>query len=194
MLAGSKRGGHNRRIFHAASNKDQNMATPEDCAEDIFLLDGKIRPNVMDESTVRVLRESVRYARSTRWDSVRSPHLFMGLLAAPDSSIGCWGDRLGADLPRLLEQFAELFHQDDADDESYLNLNREFLSDNVIRLLREAYCRAQEHGREILPIDLLIALFTTPNSIVAECFERIGVTAAKLTELAVIAERHGEKR
>jgi hypothetical protein len=38
------------------------------------------------------------------------------------------------------------------------------------------------------PMDLLISLLTTPNSIVAECFERIGVTAAKLTELAVIAE------
>ena len=45
-------------------------------------------------------------------------------------------------------------------------------------------------GREqVSPMDLLITLFTTPNSIVAECFERIGVTAAKLTELAVLAER-----
>jgi hypothetical protein len=38
-------------------------------------------------------------------------------------------------------------------------------------------------------MDLLITLFTAPNSIVAECFERIGVTAARLTELAVLAER-----
>jgi hypothetical protein len=38
-------------------------------------------------------------------------------------------------------------------------------------------------------MDLLITLFTVPNSIVAECFERVGVTAAKLTELAVLAER-----
>jgi ATP-dependent Clp protease ATP-binding subunit ClpA len=194
MLAGNKRGGHNLRIFPSASTQDLIMATPDDCAEDIFLPDGKIRPNVMDEATLRVLRESVRYARSTRWDQVRSPHLFMGLLAAPDPSIRCWGDRLGADLPELLNQFAEVFHQEDEEAESYLNLNREFLSDNAIRLLREAYCRAQEHSRKIMPIDLLISLFTTPNSIVAECFERIGVTAAKLTELAVIAERHREKR
>jgi hypothetical protein len=32
-------------------------------------------------------------------------------------------------------------------------------------------------------------LLTATNSIVAECFERIGVTAAKLTELAVLAEQ-----
>jgi hypothetical protein len=41
-------------------------------------------------------------------------------------------------------------------------------------------------------MDLLISLLTASNSIVAECFERIGVTAAKLTELAVLAEQQGE--
>jgi hypothetical protein len=40
-------------------------------------------------------------------------------------------------------------------------------------------------------MDLLITLFTTHNSIVAECFERIGVTAARLTELAVMVEQDG---
>jgi hypothetical protein len=37
-------------------------------------------------------------------------------------------------------------------------------------------------------MDLLICLLTASNSIVADCFQRIGVTAAKLTEQAVIAE------
>ena len=36
---------------------------------------------------------------------------------------------------------------------------------------------------------------TAPNSIVAECFERIGLTAARLTEMAVMAEQscHGKQ-
>jgi hypothetical protein len=51
--------------------------------------------------------------------------------------------------------------------------------------------RAADHQRkQITSMDLLISLLTAPNSIVAECFERIGVTAAKLTEQAVIAEHH----
>lgn len=170
------------------------MATPDDEPIDIFSPAGKIRPDVMDDSAVRALREAIKYAKSTRWDSVRSPHLFMGLLAAPDSGIHCWGHQLGADLPRLLEQFAELFHQEEGEDGAVLSLNREFLSDNVIRLLREAYQRAADNRRRVTPIDLLITLFTTPNSIVAECFERIGVTAAKLTELAVIAEQQSTRR
>ncbi len=139
---------------------------------------------------MRALREALAHTRGTNWDSVRTPHLFMGLLASPDSGVFKWAKRLGADIPGLLEQFRELFHQDDAEPVPPLLLNREFLSDNVIRLLRDAHSRAADSGRgTICPMDLLITLFTTPNSIVAECFERVGVTAAKLTELAVLAER-----
>ncbi|MFO0824749.1 MAG: Clp protease N-terminal domain-containing protein [Gemmataceae bacterium] len=158
--------------------------------DDIFLPSGRLRPDILDEPTARVLREALSLTRSTNWDSVRTPHLFMGLLAAPDSGVAKWANRLGADIPNLLDQFRELFAQQNAEPVPPLLLNREFLSDNVIRLLRDAHGRAGDCGRNnVTPMDLLITLFTTPNSIVAECFERIGVTAAKLTELAVLAER-----
>lgn len=158
--------------------------------DDIFLPSGRLRPDILDEATARVLREALAYTRATNWDSVRTPHLFMGLLAAPDSAVYKWANRLGANLSDLLDQFRELFHQPHAEPVPPLLLNREFLSDNVIRLLRDAHSRANDGGRScITPMDLLITLFTTPNSIVAECFERIGMTAAKLTELAVLAER-----
>ena len=165
------------------------MATPDESLDDIFLPGGRLRLDCLTEDALQALEESVRLARETRWDSVRSPHVFMGLLAVPDTSVRNWGERLQADLAKLLGQFQELFHQEDGEDEAVLILNREFLSDNVIRLLREAYSRACDHRRKkITPMDLLISLLTASNSIVAECFERIGVTAAKLTELAVMAE------
>ena len=114
----------------------------------------------------------------------------MGLLAAPDPGVFKWAARLGADLAGLLDQFRDLFHQENAEPVPPLLLNREFLSDNVLRLLRDAHARARDYGRSYMgQLDLLITLFSTPNSIVAECFERIGVTAAHLTELAVQAER-----
>lgn len=166
------------------------MATSEPLQEDIFQPGGRVRLELFDARAGRALQESIRLARETRWDSVRSPHIFMGLLAVPDPGVTSWGERLGADLTKLLAQFQELFHQDDGESEAMLALNREFLSDNVIRLLREARGRACENNRRVVtPMDLLISLLTTANSIVAECFERIGVTAAKLTELAVIAEQ-----
>jgi ATP-dependent Clp protease ATP-binding subunit ClpA len=170
------------------------MASPEESMDDIFLPSGGLRPDLVSDTAAGALQESLKMARATRWDSVRSPHVFMGLLAAPDSGVHHWGERLGADLPKLLDQFRELFHQEEGDSEAILVLNREFLSDNVIRLLREAFNRAADnHRQKITPMDLLISLLTAPNSIVAECFERIGVTAAKLTELAVLAEQRAKQ-
>ena len=166
------------------------MATPQPAREEIFLPGGQVCKECVTGATLTVLQEALKLARETRWDSVRSPHIFMGLLAVPDPGIRIWGERLGADLNRLLSQFQELFHQEEGECEALLMLNREFLSDNVIRLLRESYARALDHHRHaVTPMDLLISLLTASNSIVAECFERIGVTAAKLTELAVLAEQ-----
>jgi ATP-dependent Clp protease ATP-binding subunit ClpA len=169
------------------------MATPDPSANDVFLPGGGLRLEMLSKHAAQALREAIRLARETRWDSVRSPHIFMGLLAVPDPGVAKWGERLGADLTKLLGQFQELFHQEEGESEATLVLNREFLSDNVIRLLRDAYTRAVDHRRStITPMDLLISLLTAANSIVAECFERIGVTAAKLTEMAVIAEQQAK--
>jgi ATP-dependent Clp protease ATP-binding subunit ClpA len=166
------------------------MASTEEPA-DVFMPGGHLRAELLTEPASKALNESMRLARETRWDSLRSPHVFMGLLAVADPGVLNWCERLGADLPQLLGQFQELFHQEEGEPET-LHLTREFLSDNVIRLLREARTRASDNRRrQITAMDLLISLLTAPHSIVAECFERIGVTAAKLTELAVMAEQHG---
>src|SRR5262245_22830530 len=135
------------------------MATPDESLDDIFLPGGRLRAELLTDGATAAMKEALRLARETRWDSVRSPHVFMGLLAVPDASVVNWGERLQADLSKLLGQFQELFHQEEGDEESVLALNREFLSDNVIRLLREAYHRARDHSRSrITPMDLLISL------------------------------------
>ena len=169
------------------------MATPEPAREEIFLPGGQLCLSCVSESTLQVLQESLRLARETRWDTVRSPHVFMGLLSVPDPGVRTWGVRLQADLNSLLGQFQELFHQDEGDSKALLMLNREFLSDNVIHLLRDAHARAREHRRShVTPMDLLIILLTS-GSVVAECFERAGFRAAKLTELAVLAEQESSR-
>jgi ATP-dependent Clp protease ATP-binding subunit ClpA len=185
---------HNQRVGCPSSLEEGRcaMAMPDGFVDDIFLPGGRLRLDCLTEEAIRAMHESLRLARETRWDSIRSPHVFMGLLAAPDASIRNWGERLQADLTKLLGQFQELFHQEEGEEEAVLALNREFLSDNVIRLLRDAQTRAIDHQRcKITPMDLLISLLTASNSIVADCFQRIGVTPAKLTELAVMAEHNG---
>jgi ATP-dependent Clp protease ATP-binding subunit ClpA len=169
------------------------MATPDEPADDIFWPGGGLRSELLSAAAATALHEAVRMARETRWDSLRSPHVFMGLLCQPDGCVCDWGARLRADLPKLLGQFQELFHQDEGEAEPVLLLHREFLSDNVIRLLREAYARAVENRRRCLtPMDLLISLLSAHNSIVAECFERIGIPATTLTKLAVMAEQQSD--
>jgi len=169
------------------------MAKPDECADDIFLPGGRVRLDLLTPPAVEAMREALRMARETKWDCMRSPHVFMGLLSDPDPSVRIWGERLQTDLPCLLRQFQDLFNQEEGEDDGVMALNREFLSDNVIRLLRDSRSRAAENDRsKITPMDLLICMLTSSRSIVAECFERLGVTAAKLTEQAVIAEHAGK--
>jgi hypothetical protein len=87
------------------------MDTPEGSAGDIFHPGGCLRLDLFDSAATVSLKEALRLAGETHWDSIRSPHVFMGLLAVPDCNIRNWGQRLGADLPKLLGQFQELFQQ-----------------------------------------------------------------------------------
>jgi hypothetical protein len=81
------------------------MATPDESLDDIFQPGGRLRLDLLTDPAVEVHNEAVRLARETRWDSVRSPHVFMGLLSMPDPSVADWGERLQADLNKLLGQF-----------------------------------------------------------------------------------------
>ena len=112
------------------------MDMPDEARDDIFLPTGRIREDAFSASALTALSEAVRIARETHWDNLRSPHVFMGLLAVPDPGVRNWGERLQADLPRLLEQFQELFHQDSGSRDPLLRLNREFLGEGAIEPLR----------------------------------------------------------
>jgi ATP-dependent Clp protease ATP-binding subunit ClpA len=167
------------------------MADRGESVADIFWPNGRLRRDLLAEPAAKALDESARLARQTGWDRIRSPHVFMGLLTSSDPGIAYWGSRLGADLGQLLEQFLELFQQRGAEEIPVL-LHREFLSDNVISVLRAAKDRAVEGARtHVTTLDLLISILTAPRSFIAECFEHFGITAAKLTEWAVIAEYQG---
>src|SRR6266851_3389051 len=88
------------------------MTTPND-GDSLFLTDGGLRPELLGEGVPAALQEAVRQAEETNWDAIRTPHIFMGLLAVPDAAVRNWGERLQADLPKLLHQFRELFRHDE---------------------------------------------------------------------------------
>jgi hypothetical protein len=179
------------------ANSVSQEAVPTAISDDgdgLFLPDGRLRPELLDKGVPAVLQAAVRYAEEGNFDSVRTPHIFMGLLTVPDAAVRNWGNRLQADLPKLLSQFRELFHQEAGERHSIKGFNRESTSEQVIYVLGEARRRAASRGRtRLVPMDLLVALLTTPNSIVAECFEQINISAAQLTDLANLAEEDTRK-
>ena len=79
------------------------MATPDAREDDIFLPGGSLRLERFTSLAVQAFQEAIRLARATKWDSLRSPHIFMGLLAAADSSVRNWAERLGTDPSTLLD-------------------------------------------------------------------------------------------
>ncbi len=166
------------------------MTSRDEPPRELFLAGGKVHEALFTPSAMLALRASLEMTQKTHWDSVRSPHLFMGLLEISDEPITRWAIALDADLPKLLRQFLGLFHQESGEKNALVRLHREFFSDNLIRVLREAIGRAQSHGREqVTSLDLLISVLTTSNSVVAECFDRIGIPSHRLTEKAMRTEQ-----
>jgi ATP-dependent Clp protease ATP-binding subunit ClpA len=161
------------------------MTACREPGQDIFQPNGLIRLELLQASTTAALLASLREAQRTGWESVRSPHVFMGLLTIDHPQIHDWVHRLGTTPKQLLKEFADLFRRDCVQSCMVGRIHREFLSDSVIRILRHSWERAiAEQHPQITPLDVLISLFTTPNCVVAECFERVGVTASRLTNLA----------
>ena len=63
------------------------MAESDESINDVFQPGGRLRTDLLSDTAAKAVDESIRMARETRWDSVRSSHVFMGLLAACDPGV-----------------------------------------------------------------------------------------------------------
>lgn len=168
------------------------MATPS-LSGDLFAPNGWLRPEAVENSAFKALQRGVCWAADTRWDSVRTPHLFMGLLSVPDRRVREWCRMLGSDPDSLLLQFATLFTQKPESPPSIVRLHREFLSENALRVLRAAQERSRRSNQPAVRIsDLLVALFSPAGGIVSECFSDVGYPPERLAAFAVAAEERLE--
>lgn len=160
-------------------------------SDDIFQAGGQLRRELWTANAWVALEQAAHFASRTHWESVRTPHIFMGLLATQDAPVQRWSEQLGMRLADLLEQFQAFFRQPEHLAEVRPVLHREFFSDNALRLLRQARERATAAGRPAATsMDLLICLLTSSPSVVVDCFEHFGgIPGSRLTELAIRAER-----
>ncbi len=155
---------------------------------DIFAVNGWLRPELFEPIALKALQRATCWAADTHWDSIRTPHLFMGLLSVGDRHVREWCRMIGTDPDSLLLQFASLFTHAVEKETPVVRLNREFVSENALWALRAAAARAERIGRPMRIIDLLVAMFSPVSGIVAGCFADVGYPPDRLAAMAVAAE------
>jgi ATP-dependent Clp protease ATP-binding subunit ClpA len=156
---------------------------------DIFAANGWLLLDAFDSYAYRALKRGASWTVDTRWDSVRTPHLLMGVLSTGHRHVQEWCRLMGADADSLLIQFASLFMREPNRPVPLIRLNREFISENAIRCLRHAAIRARRACRKIRLIDLIVAVLSPAGgTIVSGCFAEAGLSPDHLTALAVAAE------
>jgi ATP-dependent Clp protease ATP-binding subunit ClpA len=157
-------------------------------APDVFLPNGSLDRGRFTPTANQALDEAVVAARTTRWDTVKSSHLVMGLLGAPDRTVTLWGLQAGLELGEMLVRFRELLRRR-ARPELPARLHREFLSTPAILVLRTARERCDEHDRaRVCPADLLWALLAQDSWVTAALADG-GLSAPVLRVLLAEADR-----
>jgi hypothetical protein len=178
---------------------------------DLFALNGMLRSEVFHSRTWLALQEAIKVTHRARWNCVRSPHLFVGLLTHPDKAIERWAYLMGLNLPFSVTLLTELFTIDAAKPPKILRLHREFMSDTVLGLLRQAEQRRslqwrshrsttpdvaplappgmRREERLILPSDVLMSFATARENVILQCFEHVGISRERMLETAILAEK-----
>ncbi|WP_020468856.1 Clp protease N-terminal domain-containing protein [Zavarzinella formosa] len=154
---------------------------------DIFLLGGPLDETKFAPATRGMLQAAVQATIDTRWETIRSPHLFMGMLAEPDGMISTWCESLETTPEKLRRQFSRLFFQP-SDEIPFVRLHREFCSTNTLEIIRAAGRRAVEQRQQLIrPSDLFWTLLAD-DGCVAACFRESGYSASVLRVMLGAAE------
>jgi ATP-dependent Clp protease ATP-binding subunit ClpA len=169
------------------------MAERRDESSDVFAAGGWLRLELFEPAAVLGLKQAAHWAAETRWESIRSPHLFMGLLSTNDARVSEWCRSIGTDADSLLLQFTAMFRRSQ-EESPIVRLHREFMSENLIGVVRAARTRSQKRGSDLVGLgDLLVCLLTLAGGIVAGCFVDAGISAELLESSAVAAERSAKQ-
>src|SRR5262245_36897254 len=85
------------------------MPTDHTPKDDLFAPNGWLRRDVADDTAYKALERSVAWAANMGWESLRTPHIFMGLLAVADGRVCDCGGMVGSVPARLLLSLPRCF-------------------------------------------------------------------------------------
>ncbi|GBD37292.1 hypothetical protein HRbin36_02423 [bacterium HR36] len=152
-------------------------------AASLFHAEGRLRQECFSLPALRALRAAVDAAIRTCWPSIRSPHLFIGLLEEADEPIAQWLERNQLQASQLRQTFLELFDMSHELTPPQLQLHRSYFSEHLLQILEQAQQRAQQRGDALVTTaDLLATVLTSEPSVIAECLRREGYDVAPLRE------------
>ena len=151
--------------------------------EPLFMPNGYVTPELFTADAYAGLELTLKAAAETRWDTVRTPHIFMGLAARGDGLADVLFGKTRHSVKDIYRAFSRAFMQRPGA-EGPLQLHREFFSDNVIRLLHRARARTAEHQEtQISEKQLMMAILEDVDGIVVYTLSQIGLDAERLREL-----------
>jgi len=152
--------------------------------EDLFLPNGRLNPALFTHEALEAATGAQKAARATRFESVRAPHLLMGLAARDGGFADQLFRRAGRSGRRVEQAMARMMMQTPGV-QGPLALHREFFSDNLIRLLHRACAQCRRQNKPLITEKILIhVLLTNAGGHVAGALSRLGLDTLELLELA----------
>ena len=151
--------------------------------EPLFMPNGFVTPELCTEPTYAALELTLKAAAETRWDTIRTPHIFMGLVARENGLAATLFAKTRHSAKDIYRAFSRAFMQRPGA-EGPLQLHREFFSDNVIRLMHRARARAADHDEpRISEKQLMMAILEDVDGIVVYTLGQIGLDPERLREV-----------
>lgn len=147
---------------------------------EIFREDGSLNKDLFDTSCYDSLKISGKIAMKMNWDSIRTPHLFLGILNRKGSGLQrCIGAmNLGYDLQQT---FLQTFWQTPLATPRVLALNKNTISENLKAVIRQGHSLARFANREkICECDLLEAMLSDSRNIIHQSLRQLGIDISVL--------------
>jgi hypothetical protein len=149
---------------------------------DIFNNNGMLKFDLFEGECIECLQNAVKIATKMRWDCIRTPHLFMGILDHKGSQLQKRVYALG--LPFDLKQtFFRQFQQPPSNLLKVLTLQKDLISENLRKIINNAQKHAEfENRTKIIEGDLLEAMLSDKDNIVRIMIERLNMNYLSLLD------------
>lgn len=117
---------------------------------DLFHPSGYLDLDMFSTQARGALDMAAESALTTHWEEIRSPHIFLGLLQLPQSKLESRLRHKGVDPLKLADMFCQSVGKLPRLTLKKPLLHREMISDNAMRVLRQAHAAAGKAGHAVI--------------------------------------------